>query len=205
MSTGQVGLWAVTGQVVGEKKWSTTAVSGGGGGGLILGGDGFISRTRITSHTSIHDQIFVRTDDGGELPVELTNVNLAVRVGHRITVVWGIRKGKERGPYLGLYVHDTDSLTELANAELISSALSLKMRVVLAVLAGFVPHLGVFGSILSWSLIASAIGGYVTKLRRKRLLAEEVRKTFSKLISANSGREKPPAPQIAAAESAAAN
>jgi hypothetical protein len=200
MSTGEVALWAVTGEVVGEKKWSTTAVSGGGGGGLILGGDGFISRTRITSNTSIHDQVFVRTDDGGELPVELTNVNLAVRVGHRVTVLWGIRKGRERGPFLGLYVHDTDALTELPNAELISSPISLKIRVVLAVIVGFVPHLGVFGSILSWGLVASALGGYVTKLRRKGRLSDEVRKIFSKLISAKPSRGKPAAPQLATAD-----
>lgn len=49
VGNGDITLWGVTGEVVGEKKWSTTHVHGGGGGGLLLNGTGSISHRPVES------------------------------------------------------------------------------------------------------------------------------------------------------------
>ena len=45
--------------------------------------------------------------------MELANVGLALRKGHRVTVFWGIIQGQEHGPYVAIYNHATNSLTKI--------------------------------------------------------------------------------------------
>ncbi len=108
-----IDLYNFHGEVVEEKKWSTTQISGGGS---TTQATGYASNAPITSATTTHDQFFVRSDDGQEMAVETTNSGLALRKGHRVTVFWGIVKGNERGPFVAILNHTTGDLTKMDSA-----------------------------------------------------------------------------------------
>jgi hypothetical protein len=105
-----IALHAFTGEVVDEKKWSTTQVSGGGGGYNV--GSGQNNPVTISSVSHTHDQFFLKNESGQEMAVEAVDAGLAIRKGHRVTVIWGIPPGADRGPYLAIYNHTTDIITK---------------------------------------------------------------------------------------------
>ena len=104
-----IDLYTFTGEVADEKKWATTHVSGGGGGYNV--GSGQNNPVTISSQTTTHDQFFIRDEAGKEMAFEMANTGLALRKGHRVTVLWGIIKGNDRGPNIAVYNHTTDNLT----------------------------------------------------------------------------------------------
>jgi hypothetical protein len=105
-----IALHAFTGEVVDEKKWGTTQVGSSGGGYNV--GSGQNNPVTISSVSHTHDQFFLKNDSGQEMAVETTDAGLALRKGHRVTVIWGILQGTERGRYLAIYNHTTDTLTK---------------------------------------------------------------------------------------------
>lgn len=109
-----IDLHSFQGEVVDEKKWATTQVSGGGGGYNV--GSGQQSSVTISSTTTTHDQFFLRNDEGQEIAVEMADAGLALRKGHRVTVLWGVMKGSERGPYVAVYNHTTGNLNIIQSA-----------------------------------------------------------------------------------------
>ena len=106
-----IDLHKFTGEVVDEKKWSTTQVSGGGGG--YNAGSGQNNPVTISSVSTTHDQFFLKNDSGQEMAVELANAGLALRKGHRVTVFWGIIQGQKHGRYFAIYNHTTNNLTKM--------------------------------------------------------------------------------------------
>lgn len=105
-------IYSLTGEVKDSRKWTSTEVSGegGGGGGYVHGGSGYVSAqpVSIESTTTTHDQLFVQGPDGKEICVETTDANLQVRPGHKVSVVWGIKKGKDQGYYWAIFNHNTE-------------------------------------------------------------------------------------------------
>jgi hypothetical protein len=186
VGNGDIELWVVSGEVVGEKKWSNTHLSGGGGSGRIYDGAGRISIAPIESKTTTHDQVFVRGDDGRETVVELANANLAVRAGHRVSAIWGSRPGQDGGPYLAFYNHHTDALSQFPGPDLVKPVFPIKARVIVGVIVSFVPHLYVFGAILSFTLLGSAVVGYFRKRARLAALTNHVRTLVPKLLERTS-------------------
>lgn len=100
-------LQVFTGTVVGSKTWTETRISSSGGGGYIVKGTGYVSGTRISSDVTRHDELFVRDELGNERDLRLTNVDLPVRQGSRVSTVLGIYEGHSHGYYVGVYNHDT--------------------------------------------------------------------------------------------------
>jgi hypothetical protein len=94
------------GEVIDEKKWSTTHISGGGGGGSITQGSGTISTAPITSTVEVHDQFFLR-NGSKEVAMNLSNANFAIRKGHDVSVFWGIPSNKPAGPYIAAHNNTT--------------------------------------------------------------------------------------------------
>src|SRR5881296_840061 len=100
-------LYSTTGQVVGGSKNLETKVYGGGGGGSTHEGTGYSAPVRISSVTIVHDQIFLSDNGGKEHAFQLSDFDIACREGHKLTVVWVVKKGKERGPYIAVRNHTT--------------------------------------------------------------------------------------------------
>jgi hypothetical protein len=108
-----IDLHSASGVVLSEKKWTTTQISGGGGGGYVQNGSGYVTQNPIQSTTTTHDQLLVKVEDGSEHAVQIAGANLAVREGHRVSLIWGISRGKSTGPYVGIYNHDTRQMNPI--------------------------------------------------------------------------------------------
>jgi hypothetical protein len=151
-------LYTERGEVAGAAKWSTTEISGGGGSGSTYQGTGFSSTAPIRSKTTEHDQFFVRTAGGKEIPVRLQNVNVALRDGQDLSVFWGVGEGKQAGPFLAFHNHTTDEttwMTKSGGKELFGSGLTA--RLVLTFLALVVSVILLIAAVVSISLIGIAI------------------------------------------------
>ena len=100
-------IFGVTGEVLEAQKESTTEISGGGGGGTIVDGRGTIRIDPIKSTTTIGDTVFIEDDDGAEHSVKLTDFDLAVRAGNRLSVKALAPRGEDSGWIIFVYNHST--------------------------------------------------------------------------------------------------
>ncbi|MEK7764274.1 MAG: hypothetical protein AAB433_22090 [Nitrospirota bacterium] len=145
-------IYSLTGEVKDSRKWTSTEVSGegGGGGGYVQGGSGYVSTqpVNITSTTTTHDQLFVQGSDGKEICVETSNANLQVRPGHIVSVVWGIKKGKDQGYYWTIFNHNTEKTNWLDVSSSFSPRFFGQGRFwwIMAVLVGVFGALGMVGA-----------------------------------------------------------
>jgi len=94
-------LYWVTGEVVDTGKNMETKVHGSGGGSYGGAyGNTHTAPVRISSTTTIHDQIFLVDREGKEHAYQLQDFNVACRTGNQLMVLWAVRKGKKEGPYI---------------------------------------------------------------------------------------------------------
>lgn len=101
----KVSFGAISGVVVGDKKWSETHVTSSGGGGMVGRWGGYVSAPTINSFTNTKSEIWLRDAGGQEHPIHLTNVNIPVREGHHVTAVWGMRDGAAAAQYVLIENH----------------------------------------------------------------------------------------------------
>lgn len=105
-----IDIHGFSGEVMESQKWTTTQISGGGGGGYSHNGTGFSSSAPVTSRTTTHDQIFVRAATGEERAMALADVHLAARKGQWLTLLLAISAGRNEGPCVALFNHNTGAL-----------------------------------------------------------------------------------------------
>jgi len=100
-------IGGITGKVLDARKDITTEISGGGGGGTIVDGRGTINIDPITSTTTVGDTVFLEDDEGLEHSVKMTDLDLALRPGHRLSVMALARPGDDEGLIMYAYNHST--------------------------------------------------------------------------------------------------
>ena len=61
------------------------------------------------NETHLHEQFFLVHPEG-ELRVQVVDKNVAVREGHRLSVAWAIRNGREQGPFVLFRNHSMDEI-----------------------------------------------------------------------------------------------
>lgn len=103
----EVSLYNFTGVVAESGKNLETVVSGGGGGGYSYNGTGGSAPVTIRSHTIVHDQLFLVDKNGNEKSFQLQDFNIACRKDNKLSVIWGIKKGAETGPYIIVHNYTT--------------------------------------------------------------------------------------------------
>lgn len=107
-------LHSVTGRVLDTNTRSETEVhgSGGGGGGYTHQGTGYnaTAPVEIESTTTRYTKIFLLDKEKNEHAVELVNFDVTCRTGNVLTLIWAIKQGKDRGPYIAAYNHNTRDL-----------------------------------------------------------------------------------------------
>lgn len=99
-------LYHVTGSVRSPQSQKTvkTYVSGGGSDGK--GGTNPVSSSNVETD---HLTFFLQTKDGQEQSFVFENFTLPMREGHIVSIAWAIREGNERGPYIAMRNHSTDT------------------------------------------------------------------------------------------------
>lgn len=160
-----------SGEVLESQKWTTTQISGGGGGGYSHNGTGFSSSAPVRSHTTTHDQIFVRATSGEERALELSDVHLAVRKGQWLTLVLAIRAGKHEGPYVAILNHNTGSMDWVAKAVNDSCGpMFYNLLIVVGVFAGVGGVFALLGGTFFTGLLFAGlgIGGILWIVRRRK-------------------------------------
>lgn len=99
-------IYSVTGLIAQASKTSTTHVYTTGG--EYNSATKSYSPTTMHSTSTIHDQFFLTDKYGKEHPIQLSGWDLPVRQGNSVTMIWAVKEGKERGPYLMAINHTTD-------------------------------------------------------------------------------------------------
>lgn len=106
-------LHSVTGKVLNTTKSMETSVQGSvsGGGGRLYEGSGKLKPVdlNLASTTIVHDQFFLEDANGREHSFQLQGFNVACREGNSLTVVWAIKAGQQRGPYVAVVNNSTQT------------------------------------------------------------------------------------------------
>jgi hypothetical protein len=77
-----------TGTVFSSRKRSEINLRSSGGGGYLQGGSGYVSGPTVTSTVSTKHEFWVRTDQGEEIPVQLTNSDIPLAEGQRVSLFY---------------------------------------------------------------------------------------------------------------------
>jgi len=144
-------LHYTTGTVQETGKNMETRVSGGGGGGTTFGGYGATAPVNIRSQTIVHDQLFITDAANKEHAFQLQDFNLACRTGHKVSVVWAIKKGKGSGKYIVVVNHSTG--TNFYNEKALKNVFRLNLWLFLGI-----------GFILGWWLGGGIGGGILVSM-----------------------------------------
>ncbi len=83
----EVAFYTVTGEVLGNDKYSETHVSSSGGGGYVGQYGGHISAPQVSSRTTTNQEIWIKTESGSEKSIQLKGYDIPMRPGHKITVI----------------------------------------------------------------------------------------------------------------------
>ena len=101
----EVQFWSITGKVVSSSKRSETHVNTSYGTARTSSGITY-SVPRVNSDVVVKQEFFLLTEDGKEVPIQLTGYDVPVRDGHTVTMIGGQVPGK--GDYwVRMAVHDT--------------------------------------------------------------------------------------------------
>lgn len=99
-------FWSVTGEVIGQNKYSETHISSSGGGGYINQHGGHISAPTISSSVVTNQEFWIRRANGVEKSVQLSGRDIPLRQGQVITLISAGLKGKDSGYYSILVNHN---------------------------------------------------------------------------------------------------
>lgn len=184
-SVNELEYWTKTGTVIDGQNSSTTRVHGGGGQNNTA--------VHISSTTTKHLHLFVRQDDGKEFDASFNNSNVAVRAGHRVSVVYVGAKVDDWGRPAALVVHDTDRTAVFpARVEMFISRIEawagFLMVVGIALVAGLLfaglVHSELFVLGFGIGLIGAVILMALRKTKNDALAAEVVRALNAKVREA---------------------
>ena len=189
-----VWMEAMTGRVLGEKKWAETHVHGSGGGGSVYAGTGYVSPIRVTStHTTRHE-FWVQGANGQEICVALADSAARVRENQMVSVAWAARQGQARGPFLLLHNGASRERAWLEPDQLLLGRMGLRDPLSSArrKLLIFVVFLGVLllGSPETGYAVCAIVGGLLLLWvlgRRKHAATAEAKMACSQLMDQEAG------------------
>lgn len=107
----RIEIHSFSGEVVSSRQWTTTEISGGGGHGVISQGSGYVEHEPVKSKTTTHEKINVLSSDGDEESLEVADTDLAIRDGHWVSLLYAIRSGEKKGPYIAIFNHHMNTMT----------------------------------------------------------------------------------------------
>ena len=160
------------GTVHGLRKWSETHVSSPGGGGYLHNGTGHISAPRVSSTIVERVEFWLKPEAGGGNELRLT-MNIDVRDGHRLVVIWGAAAGEPEGRFLFILNQDSGQEYDLAakttfeqtflklavarNRQDVVANLRNRGRSLSACIVPVMLGIALFPRLLPWALLALAV------------------------------------------------
>ena len=173
----QIEIHSMSGEVMDSQKWTTTEISGGGGEGVLSNGSGYIKQDKIKSKTTTHDQIIIRTADGEEESLKVEDLNLAVRQGHWVSLIWAIPNGWREGPFVAILNQNTGALDFIGSA--VNKACFPMISSVFGVVALFLALIGVFvlfmsSAVLGVLMMVPCVAYFFWLSKRRSAFTEQV-------------------------------
>ena len=127
--------------------------------------------TSTSSSTVDHHEMHIRTSTGTESAYQFVDLDVPVREGHTITVVWILPENAKSGPYVQIYNHNTGDNNIIEPKRLLPWYFKKKLCLIVTI-GGTI-----LGFMIFWPLgLALLIGPYVY-LKRRALTA--IRGIFS--------------------------
>jgi hypothetical protein len=111
----------LTGAVTSSQKHAETHVSSSGGGGFLHKGTGFVNAPVVRSHIVTKHEFWVHTDDGRDIPVNLSNVHVSVAEGHRVSLISAKVPDMDNAPLVLLINHNAKGHWFIPNKALINA------------------------------------------------------------------------------------
>ena len=103
----QVQFSSITGKVVSSSKRSDTYINTSYSSGTTSSGDRY-SIPHVTSNVVVKQEFFLLTEDGREVPIQLTGVDIPVRDGQTVTMIaGGVRPDGRDNYWVRMAVDDT--------------------------------------------------------------------------------------------------
>ncbi len=127
----EIVFWSKTGEVISQNKYSETHVSSSGGGGSVGPNGGYVSAPTVHSRIVTKHEFWIRKEDGSEESIQLSNCDVPLREGHKITLILAGYKGGNHGYYTVLVNHSANKHWFLENAASLNNRL-LKIDVLSA-------------------------------------------------------------------------
>jgi len=90
-------VWKIIGKVTHTNKFSETHVSGSGGGRN--------SPVSISSRAVTKQEFYIKTEEGKDVDVKLSGVDIPIAIEQKLTLLYGRKRSKSKGPLLFLFNH----------------------------------------------------------------------------------------------------
>lgn len=113
----EIKFWRVTGEVIGQNKYSETHVSSSGGGGVVTNRGGYVSAPQVHSRAITNHEFWIKKEDGSEMSVQLSDVDIPLREGHKITLIGSRLSDQKKGPWAVLVNHSEGKHRYIARGE----------------------------------------------------------------------------------------
>lgn len=104
----EIEFWSVTGEILGQNKYSETHVSSSGGGGYVGRHGGHVSSPSVHSTTVTNHEFWIKKEDGSEKSVQLAGHDIPLREGQKITLISAGIKGNDSGCFSVLVNHNAN-------------------------------------------------------------------------------------------------
>ncbi len=156
-----IDLYAFTGEVIDQSTSTHTQST-------------LHANNQVTTYTDSYSNLFVKGKDGEERSLQVANMNIGVRQGNTVSLLWGIKKGREKGDYIAVYNHDTKAIHHIRKGNNDTAGpMGYNMLLIVGVLIGVLGAASLIGGDF-WSIITVAIGAgliYWIYKRQKKLMA----------------------------------
>lgn len=161
-----VTLEAISGEVLEASKHSTTEIHSRGGGGYVSAkSGGYVSAPSVSSTSTTHQEIWLRTSEGTEVPVQLSGADAPVRAGQQVVAFKASTGTKQI--FFALGNKTSKQLTQPEPGHMVLRALGLQSSAVLLLhlLIGGAIYVGMqllsesLGDKTGWGLIAGIVLG----------------------------------------------
>jgi len=94
----EVKFWSITGEVIGQNKYSETHVSSSGGGGYVGKHGGFVNAPQVNSTVVTNHEFWIKKDNGVEESVQLSGADIPLREGQKVTAIFSHLSSEDEGP-----------------------------------------------------------------------------------------------------------